>query len=317
MDARRTPERPVPGVPRHTPDPTLERGFVASLRWLVAEGEARGVRRIAVEVRALREALTTLDETRRARDEHAERAAGLDREIQAALRLLGDATRVEGNGTLVQRLVRLRDILGRDIATRRALLQERDSWRAMCEFQVRSRAKIHELLEASEQGREQLESELATMRDRMTVLTALHQETVDEMADQRRSASMAVTELARLQETAATLRERVIVLERERAQLGLLRDQVHAAITERDLARDDAARVREELQRAQQATQRSDAEVARLRADAERADIAAARANDDLTALRGQLRQWSGAVERALAELGRAALALGQERPTP
>ena len=317
MDARRTPERPVPGVPRHTPDPTLERGFVASLRWLVAEGEARGVRRIAVEVRALREALTTLDETRRARDEHAERAAGLDREIQAALRLLGDATRVEGNGTLVQRLVRLRDILGRDIATRRALLQERDSWRAMCEFQVRSRAKIHELLEESEQGREQLESELATMRDRMTVLTALHQETVDEMADQRRSASMAVTELARLQETAATLRERVIVLERERAQLGLLRDQVHAAVTERDLARDDAARVRDELQRAQQATERSDAELARLRADAERADAAATRANEDLTALRGQLRQWSGAVERALAELGRAALTLGQERPTP
>ena len=313
MDARRTPDRPVPGVPRHTPDPTLERGFVASLRWLVAEGEARGVRRIAVEGRALREALATLDETRRARDEHAERAGSLDAEIQAALRLLGDATKVEGNGSLVQRLVRLRDILGRDITARRALLQERDSWRAMCEFQVRSRAKIHELLEEAEQGREQLESELATLRDRMTVMTALHQETVDEMADQRRSASMAVTELARLQETAATLRERVVVLERERAQLTLLRDQVQAATTERDLARDEASRARAELERAQEATRRSDAEVAKLRADAERADAAAQRANDDLSALRGQLRQWSGAVERALAELGRAALSLGQQ----
>ena len=101
MDSRRTPDHPVPGVPRHAPDPTLERGFVASLRWLVAEGDARGVRRIAVELRALREALTTLDETRRARDDHAERAALLDREIQDAVRMLGDATKVDGNGSLV------------------------------------------------------------------------------------------------------------------------------------------------------------------------------------------------------------------------
>lgn len=312
MDARRTPDRPVPGVPRHTPDPTLERGFVASLRWLVAEGEARGVRRIAVEVRALREALATLDETRRARDEHAERAGSLDTEIQAALRLLGDATKVDGNGSLVQRLARLRDVLGRDIAARRALLQERDSWRAMCEFQVRSRAKVHELLEEAEQGREQLESELATLRDRMTVMTALHQETIDEMADQRRSASLAVTELARLQETAATLRERVVGLERERSQLALLRDQVQAATTERDLARDEASRVRAELERVHEAAQRSDADVARLRAEVERADTAAQRARDDLSALRGQLRQWSGAVERALVELGRAARSIGE-----
>ena len=106
MDARRTPERPVSGIPRHTPDPTLERGFVASLRWLVAEGDARGVRRIAVELRALREALTTLDETRRARDEYAERAAELEKEIQGALELLGDATKVDGNGSLVARLTR-------------------------------------------------------------------------------------------------------------------------------------------------------------------------------------------------------------------
>lgn len=317
MDARRTPDRPVPGVPRHTPDPTLERGFVASLRWLVAEGEARGVRRIAVELRALREALTTLDETRRARDEHAERALVLDREIQAALRLLGDATKVEGNGSLVQRLTRLRDILARDLAARRALVQERDSWRAMCEFQVRSRAKVHELLEDAEQGREQLEGELATLRDRMTVLSALHQETVDEIADQRRAASMAVTELARLQETAATLRARVLQLEGERAQLAQLRDQVHTATTERDVARDDAARLQEALLRTQADGRRRDIELARLRADADGAQAAADRASDELRALRGQLRQWSGAVERALAELGRATPSPGQGTPTP
>jgi len=275
MDARRTPDRPVPGIPRHTPDPTLERGFVASLRWLVAEGDARGVRRIAVELRALREALTTLDETRRARDEHADRATALDKEVQAALRMLGEATKVDGNGSLVARLTRLRDILGRDLATRRALVQERDSWRAMCEFQTRSRAMVHQLLEESERGREVLESEVGTLRDRITVLTSVHQETVDAIADQRRAASMAVTELARLQETAATLRERVIALERERAQIALLRDQLHATETERDAALDEVRR----------ATERAE------------------RATDDLTGLRGRLLQWSGTVERALAEL--------------
>jgi chromosome segregation ATPase len=275
MDARRTPDRPVPGVPRHTPDPTLERGFVASLRWLVAEGDARGVRRIAVELRALREALTTLDETRRARDEHADRASALDKEVQDALRMLGDATKVDGNGSLVARLTRLRDILARDLATRRALVQERDSWRAMCEFQTQSRAMVHQLLEKSERGREELESEVGTLRDRITVLTSVHQETVDAIADQRRSASMAVTELARLQETAATLRERVIALERERAQIALLRNQLHATETERDAALDE---VRWATERAERATH-------------------------DLTGLRSRLLQWSGTVERALAEL--------------
>lgn len=275
MDARRTPERPIPGIPRHTPDPTLERGFVASLRWLVAEGEARGVRRIAVELRALREALTTLDETRSARDEQTERAATLEGEVQSALRMLGEATKVDGNGSLVARLTKLRDILGRDLARRRALVQERDSWRAMCEFQTRSRAMVHQLLEESERGREELESEVGTLRERITVLTAVHQETVDAIADQRRAASMAVTELARLQETAATLRERVVVLERERAQIALLRDELHATETERDAALDEARR----------ATERAE------------------RAAEDLAGLRGRLLQWSGTVERALAEL--------------
>jgi tetratricopeptide (TPR) repeat protein len=283
MDARRTPERPVPGVPRHTPDPTLERGFVASLRWLVAEGEARGVRRIAVELRALREALATLDETRRARDEHSDRATTLEREIQDALRLLGDATKVEGNGSLAARLARLREIVRRDLTARRALVQERDSWRAMCEYQVRSRAAVHMMLEESEREREILEADLGTLRDRMTVLSAVHQETVDEVSDQRRAASMAVTELARLQETAATLRERVMTLERERAQVALLRERLQDAEAERERAQEDARQARE----------------------------AARRHADDYEGLRARLRAWSGAVERALADLTRAVEADG------
>ena len=278
MDARRTPERPIPGVPRHTPDPTLERGFVASLRWLVAEGEARGVRRIAVELRALREALTTLDETRQARDEQGDRASALEREIQGAMRMLGDATKVDGNGSLTARLARLREIVRRDLAARRALVQERDSWRAMCEYQTRSRAAVHMMLEESEREREILEADLGTLRDRMTVLDAVHQETVDEMTDQRRAASMAVTELARLQETAATLRERVIALEHERTQLALLREQVQRAEAERDRALDEA--------------RRAHAEAQWLREDSD--------------GLRRRLRAWSGTVERALAELTRA-----------
>ena len=282
MDARRTPDHPVPGIPRHTPDPTLQRGFVASLRWLVAEGEARGVRRIAVELRALREALTTLDETRRARDEHAERSIALDREIQEALQLLGEATKVNGNGSLVARLTRLRDILARDLATRRALVQERDSWRAMCEFQTRTRAIVHTMLEESERARENLEAEIGTLRDRMTVLTSVHQETVGEIVEQRRAAStaasMAVTELAGLQETAATLRERVTTLERERVQLQELREQLRLLELERDNASHDAQA-----------------------------------ASGELAALRSRLHAWSGTVERALAELSRAADSINAE----
>jgi len=282
MDARRTPDHPVPGIPRHTPDPTLQRGFVASLRWLVAEGEARGVRRIAVELRALREALTTLDETRRARDEHAERSIALDREIQEALQLLGEATKVNGNGSLVARLTRLRDILARDLATRRALVQERDSWRAMCEFQTRTRAIVHTMLEESERARENLEAEIGTLRDRMTVLTSVHQETVGEIVEQRRAAStaasMAVTELAGLQETAATLRERVTTLERERVQLQELREQLRLLEIERDNASHDAQA-----------------------------------ASGELAALRSRLHAWSGTVERALAELSRAADSINAE----
>ena len=38
--------------------------LLAALRWLVAEGDARGLGHIAVELRALRDALATLDEAR-------------------------------------------------------------------------------------------------------------------------------------------------------------------------------------------------------------------------------------------------------------
>jgi DNA repair exonuclease SbcCD ATPase subunit len=275
MDARRTPPAPVPGIPRHTPDPTLERGFVASLRWLVAEGDARGVRRIAVELRALREALTTLDETRQARDEQAERAAALDREIQEAQQLLGDATRVNGNGSLVARLTRLRDILGRDLVSRRSLVQERDTWRAMCEFQTRTRAMVHTLLEESERARETLEAEVGTLRERSALLSSVQQETVAEAKEQRRVATMTMTELARLQELTATMRERVSALEQERTSLLAARDRVRVLERERDIAAQDARD-----------------------------------ASAELSALRMRLHQWSGTVDRALAELARASGAM-------
>lgn len=97
--------------PESDPDLTVERGFIASLRWLVEEGDARGVRRIAVELRALREALTAHDETRAARDEFERRAQELDKELQATLAVLGPGTATNGNGSLVQRLARLRERL--------------------------------------------------------------------------------------------------------------------------------------------------------------------------------------------------------------
>ncbi len=275
MDARRTPDHPVPGVPRHTPDPTLERGYVASLRWLVAEGEARGVRRLAVELCALREALTTLDETRRARDEQAERAALLDREIQEAQRLLGDATRVNGNGSLVARLTRLREILGRDLSTRRALVQERDTWRAMCELQTRTRGMVHALLEESERTREQLESEVATLRERATLLATLQQETAEAAAQHSAAATLAQNELARVQERTTGLTERLSTLEQERSQLLQLRERVSQVERERDVASANAAN-----------------------------------AAGELAALRLRLHQWSGTVDRALEELARASGAM-------
>ncbi len=173
------------------PDLTLERGFVATLRWLVAEGDARGVRRIAVELRALREALTTLDETRVARDEHARRASELDRELQAAIAVLGPGTAVHGNGSLVQRLAKLRERLAEDTATRRQLTLERDAWRSMCTLLTQTRARVHELLEDTERERDNLAASLDVLRERVIELTALHD-------DARDDGNRARTELAEI-----------------------------------------------------------------------------------------------------------------------
>jgi len=149
---------------------SLERGFVASLRWLVAEGDARGVRRIAVELRALQEALATLDETRAARDEHAKRSAELEREVSAAIALLGPGTSVNGNGSLMQRLSRLRDRLQEDNESRRQLIIERDAWRSMTTLMTQTRAYVHELLEGAERSRDELSVEVRTLRDQVLEL---------------------------------------------------------------------------------------------------------------------------------------------------
>lgn len=151
-------------------DDALERGFVASLRWLVSEGDARGVRRIAVELRALREALATLDETRNARDDHAKRAIELDREIQAALAVLGPGTAKHGTDSLVQRLARLRERIAEDAESRRQLVAERDAFHAMCRLMTLTRARVHEMLEESERERERLSEVVALMRERVVTL---------------------------------------------------------------------------------------------------------------------------------------------------
>lgn len=194
MDTPDTPETPVtPTNPTQSSDgvdppvesaPTadasavgaepIERGFVASLRWLVAEGDARGVRRIAVEMRALRDVLATLDETREARDDSLHHATELGRELQAALTVLGPGTAVDGNGTLVQRLARLRERLVEDTASRHQLTLERDAWRAMCTLLTQTRARVHELLEEAELERDSLSSSVEVLRSRAAELMTMH-----------------------------------------------------------------------------------------------------------------------------------------------
>ncbi len=177
-----------------TSDITLERGFVALLRWLVAEGDMRGMRRIAVELRALREALTTLDETRIARDEQTRRSHELDRELQAALAVLGPGTAVNGNGSLVQRLAKLRERLSEDMVARRQLILERDAWRSMCTLLTQTRAGVHELLEVTERERNGLADSMDVLRHRVIELGALHD-------DASRDATRTRTELSELRDT--------------------------------------------------------------------------------------------------------------------
>jgi len=194
MTTPRTPARAVDAItPTTNPDMSLERGFVASLRWLVSEGDARGVRRIAVELRALREALATLDETRAARDEQTRRNTELDRELHAALAMLGPGTAVNGNGSLVQRLMRLRERLAEDTATRQQLTLERDAWRAMCTLLTHTRAGVQELLEGAERERNEAVAQLEVMQERVMELTVLH----DDAAAQAQAARQ---ELASLRE---------------------------------------------------------------------------------------------------------------------
>jgi chromosome segregation ATPase len=192
MTTPRTPTRAVDAV-APPPDLTLERGFVASLRWLVSEGDARGVRRIAVELRALRETLATLDETRAARDEQIRRNGELDKELQSALMMLGPGTAVNGNGTLVQRLMRLRDRLAEDTAARQQLTLERDAWRAMCTLLAHTRAGVQEVLEQAEHDRDVSVAQLEVMQERVTELTVLHD-------DAAAAAAAARQELASLRE---------------------------------------------------------------------------------------------------------------------
>ena len=187
MNTPRTPARALDAVPRHDPEPdlTLERGFVASLRWLVSEGDARGVLRIAVELRALREALVALDETRAARDDFERRAQELDRELQAAMAMLGPGTAINGNGSLVQRLARLRERLAEDTASRRQLTLERDAWRAMCTLLTQTRARVHELLEDTERERDALTGALDVMKSRVIEVAALHDDAARDSAASR------------------------------------------------------------------------------------------------------------------------------------
>ena len=187
--------RALDAIPRPDADldVTLERGFVASLRWLVAEGDARGVRRIAVELRALREALAALDETRAARDEFARRAQEFDRELHAAMAMLGPGTAIDGNGSLVQRLARLRERLAEDTAQRRQLTLERDAWRAMCTLLTQTRARVHELLEDTERERDHLAGALDVMKSRVLELAELHD-------DAARDATASRAELAAVRE---------------------------------------------------------------------------------------------------------------------
>ena len=168
-EPRRTPDRGVEGINGDS-NASLERGFVASLRWLVAEGDARGVRRIAVELRALQEALATLDETRAARDDQAKRSHDLEREVAASIAMLGPGTAVNGNGSLVQRLTRLRERLKDDSETRRQLVVERDAWRSMTTLMTQTRAHVHELLEEAERSRDALSTEVRGLRDQVLEL---------------------------------------------------------------------------------------------------------------------------------------------------
>lgn len=175
---------------------SIERGFVALLRWLVAEGDMRGIQRMAVELRALREAITTLDETRLARDEHAQRIAELDHELQAALGILGPDPELNGSSTLVQRLVRARERLAEDRVRRDQLAMERDAWRSMCTLLTQTRAGAHAMLEEAERGQQQAKAEVEVLKARVLELVELHNDAVKETTAARDELSSLRSQLA-------------------------------------------------------------------------------------------------------------------------
>lgn len=206
---------PARGVERE-PDPTIERGYVASLRWLVSEGDARGLVRVAVEIAALREALATLDETRRERDESTRRVSEVAREVQGVLHAVPG---LPDGGTIGERLRALRDRVASAQTERQRLQVELEAWRGMCGLLTRTRAKVHELLEHSEREREQLAAEAESLRARVKELEVtvarLSQESADARAD-------ATTLRHGLQRWSGTVERALAELARQAAQLGTI-----------------------------------------------------------------------------------------------
>lgn len=200
----------IPGMPVGTPtgtldavppvfegDVTLEHGFVASLRWLVAEGDVRGVRRIAVELRALRDALATLDEARASRDDYAARVAELDREIRAAVAILDAESVGHGHRSLIQRLVQLREKLLEDANMRDQIARERDAWRAMCTLLTHTRASVQETLAATTRDHHLATTQLDLLRERLMDLSARHDLAATEAATARQELATLRTQLQR------------------------------------------------------------------------------------------------------------------------
>jgi GNAT superfamily N-acetyltransferase len=94
--------------------------------------------------------------------------------------MLGPGTSVNGNGSLVQRLTRLRERIKEDSETRRQLIVERDAWRSMTTLMTQTRAYVHELLEEAERGRDTLNAEVRSLRDQVLELQISHEHAVQE-----------------------------------------------------------------------------------------------------------------------------------------
>ena len=115
---------------------------------------------------------------------------------------LGPGTAVNGNGSLLQRLAKLREKLADDLETRKQLTLERNAWRAMCELLTQTRARVHELLDEVETERDALASSVEVMRSRILELSSLHDDAALD-ATQTRAELNALRE--RLQEWSTTV----------------------------------------------------------------------------------------------------------------